>query len=340
MKSVKWMRSVMLAVAVVAVSGVIAVLSCAPASPANQSGSGAEKEKPTETATPTPTLHPDCVTLPLPDGSRVTSCPPPGPENVESNLRRHYNRVMATKEANAGRRSVVEPVYVDIVVDTDSVATMHAVAEFLESYDDVGKIDLQSHPSHYGAAALIVGHVRVDLIPAIAAIEGVVRVEKERATVPLSSQGQPAPNPAVLARTGVDDWHQVGVTGAGVGVAVIDSGFKDFRTRVMPSLSEPAKFLCYDSDREAHEGYVPTLTPTPGATPVVTPGPTPTPKFVACEEGANDHGTVSVESLFEVAPGVNLRIARAGRPLEYIQAVDWLTAGRSDNAIAATRVYD
>ena len=340
MKSAKMMRVTVLMIAVAAVAGVMAVLACGPASSAQQTSGRGEKERPTETPTPTPTLHPDCVTLPLPDGSRVTSCPPPGPENVESNLRRHYNRVMATKEANAGRRAVFEPLYVDIVVDTDSVATMHVVAEFLESYEDVGKIDLQSHPSHYGAAALIVGHVRVELIPAIAAIEGVVRVEKERKPVPLSSQGQPAPNLAVLARMGVDDWHQAGITGSGVGVAVIDSGFKDFRTRVMPSLSEPAKFLCYDSDREAHEGYVPTLTPTPGATPVVTPGPTPTPKFVACEEGADDHGTVIVETLFEVAPDVNLRIARAGRPAEYVQAVEWLTAGRSDNTIAATRVYD
>ena len=292
-------------------------------------GSVAAKEEAyCETPTPTATLHPDCVTLPLPDGRRVTSCPPPGPENVEGDLRWRYNSVMATKEANAGRRSVVEPVYIDIIVNTDSVAPMRMVAEFLESNEVVGKISLYPEPGRYGAAGLTAVRVNIELVPQIAAIEGVVRVEKIQTMNPLSSQGQPAPNPAVLKRMGIDDWHAAGVTGSGVGVAVIDSGFTDFRTRVMPSLSEPAKFLCYDSFGEAYEGYVPTLTPTPGAAPVVTPGPTPTPKFVACEDGT-DHGTVSVESLLEVSPDAKLHLSDADHPERHIQAVDWLTAGRS-----------
>ena len=340
MKPIKWMRTGVLVIALSAVAGVMAVLACGPASSAQQTSGGAEKERPTETPTPTPTLHPDCVTLPLPDGSRVTSCPPPGPENVESNLRRYYNRVMATKEANAVRRAVVEPVYVDVVVNTDSVAAMHTAAEFLESNGDVGVVSVYPEPGRYGAAGVTAYHVNIELVPRIAAIEGVVRVEKVRDLQPLSSQGQPAPNPAVLKRMGIDDWHQAGITGSGVGVAVIDNGFMDFRTRVMPSLSEPAKFLCYDSTGEAHEGYVPTLTPTPGATPVVTPGPTPTPKFVACEDNANDHGTVAVESLLEVAPDGDLHVSDPRSSEQHIQTVNWLTAGRSDNAIAATRVYD
>ena len=238
MKAPQWVRLLVLSFAVMSLVGVMAVMACGPAAPASQQAGGgglvAAKEEPTETLTPTATLHPDCVTLPLHDGSKVTSCPPPGPENVEGNLRRYYNRVMAEKEAQAERRSVVEPVYIDVVVNTDSVAVMHAVAEFLESHEDVKKIDLYPEPGRYGAAGLVAGHVNMELIPAIAAIQGVLRVEKERVGIPLSSQGQPAPNPAVLARMGVDDWHQAGVTGSGVGVAVLDSGFKDFRTRVMP----------------------------------------------------------------------------------------------------------
>ena len=220
MKSPQWVRLVVLAFAVMSAVGVIALVACAPAAPASQqAGSGglvAAKEEPTETLTPTATLHPDCVTLPLYDGSKVTSCPPPGPENVEGNLRRYYNRVMATKEAQAGRRSVVEPVYVHVVVDMDSVASMHVVAEFLGGHEDVGKIYLDPEPGFYAPAGLVAGHVRMELIPAIAAIEGVVRVAEDPATVPLSSQGQLAPNPAVLARMGVDDWHAAGVTGSGV----------------------------------------------------------------------------------------------------------------------------
>ena len=112
---------------------------------------------------------------------------------------------MATKEAQAERRSVVEPVYIDVLVDTDSIAVMHAVAEFLESHEDAGKINLYPEPGHYGAAGMVAKHVNMELIPAIAAIEGVLRVEKESVVVPLSSQGQPVPNPAVLARMGVDE---------------------------------------------------------------------------------------------------------------------------------------
>ena len=206
-------RLVVLAFVVMSVAGLIAVLACGPAVPSQQAGGGglvAVKEGPTETPTltPMPTLHPDCVTLPLPDGSTGVSCPPPGPENVEGNLRRHYNQVMATKEAQAGRRSVVEPVYIDVLVDTDSVAAVHAVAEFLESHEDVGVISLYLEPTHYGVAGLGAAHVNIELIPAIAGIEGVLRVEENRAVVPLSSHGQLAPNSVVLAQMGVDDWSR------------------------------------------------------------------------------------------------------------------------------------
>ena len=211
MKAPQWVRLVVLSFAVMSVSGVLAVVACAPAAPASQSGGvggSGEKENPTETPTLTPTPHPDCVTLPLPDGSTGVCWPPPGPENVEGNLRRHYNRVMATKVAQAGRRSVVEPVYIDVLVDTDSIAAVHAVAEFLQSHEDAGKIYLDPEPSFYGPAGLVAKHVNMELIPEIAAIEGVLRVERESVVVPLSSQGQPAPNPAVLERMGVGDWSR------------------------------------------------------------------------------------------------------------------------------------
>ena len=139
MNSTKWMRSAVLAAAVVAVAGVIAVLACGPAAPAQQSGGGGgsgEKENPTETPTltPTPTLHPDCVTLTLPDGSTGVSCLPPGPDNVEANLRRHYNQQMAhKKDAQEGRRSVVEPVYIGISVEMTTHEAVDAVADFLEA---------------------------------------------------------------------------------------------------------------------------------------------------------------------------------------------------------------
>ncbi len=221
MKSTKGMRSAVLVTALLAVAGVMAVLACGPAASTQQAvgvGSVAAKEEPTETPTPTATLHPDCVTLPLPDGRRVTSCPPPGPENVESNLRRYYNYAMATKAANAGRRSVVEPVYIDVLVYTDSVAAMRSVAEFLESARDVGVVTVYPKPTRYGAAGVTAWHVNIELVPQIAAMEGVLRVDKVQEGVPRSSQWQLSPNPAVLKRIAMDDWHAAGVTGSCVGI--------------------------------------------------------------------------------------------------------------------------
>ena len=127
---------------------------------------------------------------------------------------------------------------------------------------------------------------------------------------------------------------------------MLDSNFRDFRTRVAPFLSEPAKYLCFDTRGNPFEGYVPTLTPTPGPTPVVTPGPTPTPSFVACEDGPGTgvgHGTQVTESLLEVAPDPKLYISDpslAMDSVQYVQALDWLTAGTSDNMVDGRTVYD
>ena len=282
MKASQWVRLVVLAFAFMSVAGVMAAVACGPSAPAQQSGGGSgsgEKENPTETPTLTPTLHPDCVTLTLPgpDGSKVTSCPPPGPENVDSNLRRHYNQHMAQKDAQEGRRSAVEPVYVGITVETTTLEAVDVVADFLEDNGD-GVV----HRFRYGVdkplvGVVVSGYVNIELMPTIAAIEGVKSVKKNISEEPVSSFAQAASGQTAVDLIGADEWHAAGVIGSGVEVAVMDRGFRDFRARILPRLSKPVKYLCFDAEGNAFDGQVPAPTPTPGG----PPEPTPTPAFVA-----------------------------------------------------------
>ena len=232
MKTAKRFRLVALSFAVMSVVGVMAVVACGPSAPVQQLGGGSgsgEKENPTETPTVTPTLHPDCVTLPLPDGSKVTSCPPPGPENVEGNLRRYYNQHMADKkDAQEGRRSAVEPLFIDITVETTTHEAVDAVAEFLDENGDGGVIHRykfdSDHP--YGRVGSVVTYyVRMELIPRIASIDGVKTVAKAVHADYGSGPRQSGGAQGVTSLLGVDQWRALGVDGAGVEVAVVDVGF-------------------------------------------------------------------------------------------------------------------
>ena len=348
MSSTKWVRTGVLAVALLAVAGVIAVLACGPAASSQQSGGGevVAKEKPTPT--PTPTLHPDCFTMTMPDGYVAMSCPEPGPENVDANLRRSYNGYMADKkDAQEGRRAAVEPVYIGIKVELTTHEAVDAVADFLEENGDGGVVNRYKfgadHP--FGRVGAVgAAYVNIELIPLIAAIDGVESVKKPVGTHPDSRSRQSGVG-TVRDLLGVDDWHAAGITGSDVDVAVLDTNFADFRTRVVPFLSEPAKYLCYDVRGVGYEGVVPAPTPTAGPTPTGTPVPTPTPSFVACEDGQDgiaDHGTQVSEQILEIAPDVKLYVSDpviSFDSSQYVQTVDWLTAGSSDNE-AGAEFYD
>ena len=343
MKAPQWVRLLVLAFAVMSAVGVIALVACAPAAPSSPSGSGGGsggKKNPTEAPTLTPTPHPDCVTLTLPGIGTATSCPPEGPENVGANLRRHYNQHMEQKEALGGRRSVVEPVYIGMTVETTTLEAVDVVADFLEANGD-GVV----HRFKYGVdkprvGVVVSGYVDIELMPSIAAIEGVKSVKKNSPAEPASSLVQPASGQTAVDLMGADEWHAVGVTGSGVEVAVIDRGFRDFRARILPRLSKPVKYLCFDAQGNAFDGQVPAPTLTSGGPPV----PTPTPAFVACETtGGGDHGTQVSESLLEIAPDANLYVTNPSFGLDsvqYVQALDWLTAKQSDNMVDGVTVYD
>ena len=232
MKLSQWSRLVVLAFAVMSVAGVLVVVACAPAAPSSQSGGGGgsgEKENPTETPTLTLTLtstpHPDCVTLTLPGIGTATSCPPEGPENVDSNLRRHYNQHMEQKEAQDGRRSTVEPVYIGIRVETTTIEAVDAVAGFLDENGDGGVYYLYKNGVNddpfVPVGVINAGYVNIELVTAIAAIEGVESVKQNHPAEPDSSLIQSASGQRVVDLMGADEWHAAGVTGSGI-VACVD----------------------------------------------------------------------------------------------------------------------
>ena len=355
-KSTKWMRFSMLWIAVAALMVVIAVLACGPASPAQQAGGSGdaesvsvratetpfvpqqsgdgEKEKLTATSPPTATPYPDdCMEFQNPDsGEMEMVCPEPGPRAIEQDLRKQYNRHMATKEAETqdGRRSTVDPVTVDVVVSTSTEDAVDAVVAFLQ---ENGANVFGQEKGGVHAAGYVHTMVDIELLPRIVAIEGVHGVWEVDVGAPQGGnpQGTPVRPMTALQRTNADQWHRAGITGDGVEVGVVDADFASFRTRVLPLLSYPVRFFCYDSMGVVHQGELPL--------PSTDPAAEPDPGFSACETSdgmAGAHGTDVVRALVDTAPGIKLSITNGIDRVRLVQSVDWLTAKRSDNSRSDT----
>ena len=316
----------MLSFAAMGVAGVVAVMACAPASPASQSGSG-DKESPTATPIPTATPYPDdCVEFQAAEDRMEVFCPEFGPREIEEGLRRQYNALMAEKElaTQEGGRSVVDAIVVKVLIKTSTTDAVDDVVLFLD--ENGGGVVGHSKDSGPHSAGRIVAYISIELLPAIIAIEGVGSVVEVHQDPPSGSNlhvGQGALT--AVERMFVDHWHEAGVTGAGVEVAVIDADFRDFRTRVAdPAVvnADPTKpdvhFFCYNkagTTTHTDFSFCETASPLPYAG-------TPTPR---------PHGTDVAAALLEVAPDVTLYISNANDRMQLEEVVDWLTAKDGDN---------
>ena len=320
-KSTKSMRFSMLWITVAALMAVIAVLACGPAAASQQAGGG-EKEKatpmPTPTLTPTPT--PVCWEVPMHGGGTRTGCEEPGPPNTDFSLRTAINKHKA-QSANQARGASAEPITVDVSIFLETETAANHLLEFLETNAGGAKLDVNRHGGDWWAVDVWVFRLDAGLIESISKMEGVMKMETIH---PLKEEGsrlqqQPSVTPTLTAAqiTHADQWHRAGFTGAGVGVGVIDSSFKDFETRVLPMLSRPVRFFCYDSDDNIVEGQLPPLPD--GAS------------FDACEDGSTadpDHGTNSAAALAEIVPDADFHIVEVGAEstgaVKVFQALDWL----------------
>ena len=250
----------------------------------------------------------------------TTGCELPGPPETDFGVR------MAIKEhkeqsAKRARGEPVEPVTVDVSIFLGTSDAVDRLLEFLET--EAGGLEMYVSRSSRsdGWLAGIVNIYRLDagLIEPIFEIGGVLKMET---IAPLNyggsrlQQATPSATPTLTAAqlTHADQWHRAGFTGAVVGVGVIDSSFQDFETRVLPMLSRPVRFFCYDSGGNIVEGQLP---PLPDG-----------PSFDVCEDGSltnPDHGTDAAAALAEIAPDVDLYLAETSRiPSRVFSALDWL----------------
>ena len=259
MKSVNVIKTGILAVAMLAMAGVMAVLACGPtAAPEQQSGdvegaAGSVSASATEApfvlqqsgdggqAEPTPTTTPVCWEVPVYGGGTRIGCEEPGPPGTSFDLR------MAIKEhkeqsASRARGESVEPVTVNVKIWVKTEAGTDALLEFLAANGGDAEVHVFRSTEHWWAGQLWVSRLDAGLIESIAEIEGVATMS---IIPPLQETGnrlQQRESTVASALTAAqithaDQWHAAGITGSGVGVGVIDSSFQDFETRVLPMLS-------------------------------------------------------------------------------------------------------
>ena len=217
----------------------------------------------------------------------------------------------------------MEPVTVNVRIYLETEKAADQLLDLLETeLGEVGvaRLGVNRDGRSWWAAYVWVLRLDAGLIEPIYGIDGVLKMS----TIAPQSYGgshlqqTPSATPTLTAArlTHADQWHRAGFTGAGVGVGVIDSSFQDFETRVLPMLSRPVRFFCYDSSDNIVEGQLP---PLPDG-----------PSFDVCEDGSlenPDHGTDVAAALAEIAPDADLYIVEnpPGYPVEIVfLALDWL----------------
>ena len=134
---------------------------------------------------------------------------------------------------------------------------------------------------------------RILVVAAIAALALAALVEMPAAhgLGPFTSQGVKAHS--------APPWHQDGFNGQGVKIGLIDFGFQGVTSLLGNELPTMATVRCYTSIGRS------------------------TQNIADCENGG-DHGTVSAESVMDMAPGASLYLANPTTYADIHDAVDWM----------------
>lgn len=143
---------------------------------------------------------------------------------------------------------------------------------------------------------------RVAVVPTAPGAGGHGPLEAARlAAAPASGGGGQDPlqmSPTPLQQLGADVWHAAGFTGHGARVAILDTGFAGYRTRVGSTLPSTVNTRSFRADRDLEAG--------------------------------TDHGRLAAEIVHEVAPGAELYLVNFGTLSELSRAVDYLIAQQVD----------
>ena len=269
---------------------------------------------------------------------------PDPPETIlESDLKLRYFTVLRENERRvySGDDALPYPV-VRILIETGTASAVGPVLEYLRTN---GGRNIVSSKVKAGQGDLDgSGTVEVDLnlrwMPGIMWIPDVDEISEVETTLKGTGDGEPdsrreagrgVAQPAFTSTamatssaaaeltelTQVDQWHRAGYTGAGVQVAVLDSGFNGFKTDVLPMLSEPVHYLCFSGGiHPPSQGIL--LLNGKEDPPVTGTGR----GFSDCEI-ASGHGTTVVASLLKIAPDVKLYVSNASKRGKVV-AVSWL----------------
>ena len=221
---------------------------------------------------------------------------PPIPEKRElkyPNLGSHLDQLVAQVEDEemsegeaAGQAAIHKEELVAVTIHLSG--SVDDVVSFLE--------DNGGDPRNVGED-YIEAYVPVALLGSLSEQSGVIRVREivppQPAYGPITSQGVQAHAAAA--------WHQAGITGQGVKVGIIDTGFEGIRSLMGAELPTTVVARCY-TDIGVFTG-----------------------NLSDCEnEGV--HGTAVAEAVMDIAPEVSLYVANSGTKGDLQAAADWMVS--------------
>ena len=225
------------------------------------------------------------------DGDEDQALPiPDKPELNYPNLGSHLDRMVAqVEEGDPPAQDAAEDISIKreepVAVTIYLTGNVDGVVSFLE--------DNGGSPRNVGED-YVEAYVPVALLGPLSEGPGVIRVRKILPPQPdfgdFISQGVPA--------HGASAWHQTGVTGRGVKVGIIDSGFEGFASLKGTELPTTVQARCY-----TEVGVF-------------------TSNLADC--GNSKHGTATAENIMDIAPDVSLYIARGRSPGDFRDIVNWM----------------